>query len=264
MRPDLTLTLIQTSLAWENPAANLEMLQKKIEAVRDPGDVIVLPEMFTTGFSMRPEAFAEPMDGRSVRWMRELARKAGAVVCGSLIIGENDRFFNRFIWMPPTGESRFYAKRHLFTLGGEDRHYAAGSEQVTIAHNGWRIRPLICFDLRFPVWLRNRVVGNEAEYDLLLCVASWPDRRAFAWRALMPARAIENQCFAVAVNRVGADGNGVYHTGDSMVVDPLGETLLALTHLEVVATVTLSAATLDDLRRQLPFLAGGDRFTLER
>jgi len=261
---NLRITLIQSNLHWENIPANLEMFSEKINTVEET-DLIALPETFTTGFSMNPK-FAEPMDGMAVRWMKEIAAKKNCSVCGSLMINApspweragGEVLYNRFIWMQPDGEFLTYDKRHLFCISDEPKFFTAGTERLIIELNGWKICPLICYDLRFPVWARNR---NE-EYDVLLYTANWPERRRTAWTSLLPARAIENQSYVVGVNRVGIDGKGVTHTGDSMVIDPLGKVLYNKENDEDIATIELNHDELQKVREQLPFLKDADEFVL--
>ncbi|HMO34262.1 MAG TPA: nitrilase family protein [Lacibacter sp.] len=257
---DLRVTLVQTRLEWEDPAANQALLQEKIRRA-GPTQVVVLPEMCTTGFSMRPDVLAEPMDGPSVQWLRNLAAEQRVIVTGSFMIREEDRFFNRLLWMLPNGQYGQYDKRHLFAHAGEHRHYTPGHKRLIASVNGWRLHLQICYDLRFPVWAR-QTPGEEPEYDVLVYVANWPERRVQAWRSLLIARAIENQCYAIGVNRVGNDGNGVYHSGNSLVVDPLGEVLYEKEHEEDLHTVSLSRERLQSVRSQLPFLKDGDGFSI--
>jgi predicted amidohydrolase len=219
--------------------------------------------MFNTGFSMRPEALAEPMDGATVAWMKAIAAHHRCILAGSLMIAEEGHYFNRLVWMQPNGQAGYYDKRHLFAYAGEDKHYAPGGKRLIASVNGWKINLQVCYDLRFPVWARQQLSDDgEPEYDVLVYVANWPERRVQAWKTLLKARAIENQCYVVGVNRTGHDGNGIYHSGDSMVVDPLGEVVCQFTHEEVVHSLELDAAHLNDLRRKLPFLADADDFYL--
>lgn len=259
----LTFTLIQTTLHWEDKAANLQMLEEKINSIQQPTHIVVLPEMFSTGFSMKPEQLAEPMDGPTVEWMKKVARLKRVAVTGSLMIEEEGRYLNRLIWMLPNGQYGWYDKRHLFAYGHEDQHYTAGTQRFIASVNGWKVMPLVCYDLRFPVWSRqqfHRVDGFE--YDILLYVANWPDRRSHAWRTLLQARAIENQCYTIGVNRVGADGNEVYHSGDSMVCNALGEVLYHKADSEDLFTITLHKEELEGTRQKLPFWKDADPFMI--
>lgn len=256
---DLKITLLQSTITWENPAANLAHYEEMLAQLTGPTDLIILPEMFTTGFTMDAAANAEPMDGPTMRWLAAQAAEYNAVITGSLIIGENSKYYNRLIWMQPDGEYKTYDKRHRFAMAGEHEHYEAGTERLVIEYKGWRICPLICYDLRFPVWSR-----NDDAYDLLVYTANWPDRRAYDWLTLLRARAIENQCYVAAVNRVGTDANGHGYNGDSCVIDPgWRHVLWHAEKVEAVQTVTLSAAHLADVRQRLPFLVDRDDFTVK-
>ncbi|MCS6990352.1 MAG: amidohydrolase [Chitinophagales bacterium] len=257
MKQDLTLTLVQCELMWENPQANRERFNHLLQHLSTPTQVIVLPEMFSTGFSMRPFALAEPMDGPTVAWMQQMASQKGAALCGSLMIEEGGRYYNRLIWMEPSGMKHCYDKRHLFSMGSENQYYTAGRKRLTVTWHHWRLRLIICYDLRFPVWCR-----NDDEYDILVVVANWPQRRIEAWNALLVARAIENQCYVAGVNRVGNDGHQVYHNGSSCLIDPMGKVLWQCTDREEVYTATLSASWLQHVRQSLPFLGDRDRFEI--
>lgn len=256
----LQCTLIQADLHWENKEKNLQMLEEMLSA-RGPQELVVLPEMFNTGFSMRAEALGETMDGPTVQWMRQMASKHRIILAGSLIIQEAGQYFNRLIWMQPDGAIATYDKRHRFALAGEDQHFAAGDRRLITQVNGWRILWQICYDLRFPVWSRQQSV-DRPEYDLLVYVANWPEKRIHAWKTLLVARAIENQCYVIGVNRVGEDGNGMFHTGDSMVVDPLGNVLVQLTGTAGNETVVLEKEALEDIRSRLPFWKDADDFSI--
>ncbi|MDH4254729.1 MAG: amidohydrolase [Gammaproteobacteria bacterium] len=253
----MNVTIVQSELHWHNADENRDMFSRLIARIEDPTDLVVLPEMFTTGFTMDAEAHAEPMDGATVGWLRKTAASTGAAVCGSVIIRENGSFFNRFVCAEPNGVLHTYDKRHLFRLAGEDRHYVAGDRLATFALQGWRICPMICYDLRFPVWSRNR--GN---YDLLLYVANWPNRRHLAWETLVRARAIENLAYVAAVNRVGEDGNDLPYSGGSAVIDYLGQDLVGLGDATGYATATLDYEALLKFRDRFPFHADADDFTL--
>lgn len=264
----LNVTLIQSNLYWEDKAANLRMLEEKIRSVQQQHAIVVLPEMFSTGFSMRPEALAEPMDGASVNWMKEVAARQKIILTGSLIIEDEGKYYNRLIWMLPNGQYGFYNKRHLFAFAGEHEHYTPGNNRFIASVNGWKIHLMICYDLRFPVWARQTPPQDEAtgaapEYDLLVYVANWPDRRNHAWKTLLQARAIENQCYVVGVNRVGEDGKGHYYSGDSMVVGPLGEVLYTKAHEEDIFSIALEQSALQEIRQKLPFLADADDFLIQ-
>ena len=257
--PTLNVTIIQSNLHWEDKNANLAMFEEKIRSVSGQTSIVFLPEMFSTGFSMRPEVLAETMDGPTVSWMRRIAIENKLVVSGSVIIEDNGEYFNRLIWMLPNGQHGIYDKRHRFAFAGEDEYYSAGSRRLIASVNGWKLNLLVCYDLRFPVWARQQQPG---EYDVLVYVANWPERRNHAWKTLLQARAIENQCYVVGVNRVGNDGNNIYYSGDSMVIDPLGETLYHKVHAEDIYTHPLSKDKLEEVRSKFPFWKDADTFRI--
>jgi predicted amidohydrolase len=260
----MRLTVIQSALTWENPAANRAMFSQKLAPLRGLTDLVVLPEMFTTGFSMNAAALAEPMNGLTVQWLRKTADDLGAAVAGSFICSENGKFHNRLVFMRPSGNFDFYDKKHLFSMAGESEYFSSGKKRLTLEWRGWRICPLICYDLRFPVWSRNSpgsfAGGMEPLYDLLLYVANWPSRRAHHWRALLAARAIENQVFVAGVNIFGTDGAGLEYAGDSAIIDFSGQALVQISGQEGVFTAELSLENLQQYRQQLPFLQDGDVF----
>jgi predicted amidohydrolase len=255
----LYITIIQPDIIWEDKANNLDYYLELIDNIKGTKEIVVLPEMFSTGFSMAPERLGERMDGETVSWMREVAAKHRIILTGSLIIEDQGQYYNRLIWMQPDGFYSFYDKRHLFGYAEEDGHYTAGSKKLITQVKGWRICPLVCYDLRFPVWARN-VPGGE--YDVLLYVANWPQRRSLAWRTLLQARAIENQAYCIGVNRIGEDGKGITYSGDSSVFDPLGEMLWQETDKESVYTVELSRQKLEETRNHFPFLRDADKFLI--
>jgi predicted amidohydrolase len=255
----LFVTLIQPDIIWEDKASNLAYYLKLIANISGPKEIVVLPEMFSTGFSMAPERLAEGMDGETVAWMRTVAQEHRIILTGSLIIEEGGQYYNRLVWMQPDGVYSNYDKRHLFGYAEEDAHYTAGSKKLITQVKGWRICPLVCYDLRFPVWARN-VPGSE--YDVLLYVANWPQRRSRAWRTLLQARAIENQAYCIGVNRIGEDGKGIAYSGDSSVFDPLGEMLWQETDKESVYTIELNRQKLEETRSQFPFLRDADKFLI--
>ncbi len=259
----LNFTLIQAHLHWEDKEGNLEAFSKKIAGSPSSTHVIVLPEMFSTGFSMRPEALAETMDGPTVKWMKDTAVKNKKIITGSVIIEEAGKYYNRMIWMLPNGQFGYYDKKHLFAFAGEDQHYTAGNKRLIASVNGWKINLLVCYDLRFPVWARQQFAEDGSfEYDVLLYVANWPERRSHAWKTLLQARAIENQCYVIGVNRVGADGNQISHSGDSMVVDPLGEILYHKANEEDIHTIKLDKKHLEEVRNKFPFWRDADLFSI--
>jgi omega-amidase len=261
MMPSLSVTLIQTPLFWEDKAANLRMFEEKIRAVENRMELVVLPEMFSTGFSMEPQKLAETMEGDTVSWMKEIAAENKIILTGSVIIEDEGKYHNRLIWMQPDGVYGYYDKRHLFAFAGEDQFYAPGAKRLITSVKGWKVNLQVCYDLRFPVWARQSPhEEGEAEYDLLLYVANWPERRNRAWKTLLCARAIENQCYVVGVNRVGNDNNGLNYCGDSMVIDPMGEVLYHKANEEEIFTIILEKEKLIDTRKKLPFLKDGDGF----
>jgi len=261
MGDTLKVTLIQSALHWEDVEANLRLFTEKISANKDTTDIIVLPEMFTTGFTMNAVVLAEPMNGPAMQWMRTQAVEKNCVVTGSLIIRENGAFYNRLIWMKPDGTFYQYDKRHLFRLAHEEQTYTPGKNKLIIEYRGWRILPLICFDLRFPVWSRRT---KEFDYDVLMYVANWPERRVFAWSQLLVARAIENQSYVVGLNRIGNDGHHIYHSGESAVINYKGENISGIcAHEECIETDLLDKTALIDFRKQLPFIEDADDFAIK-
>jgi len=304
----LTITIIQTDLKWEDKKANLRDLEEKILSIRENTELVVLPEMFSTGFSMNPEKLAENMNGPTLAWMRDVAARKRIILTGSIIIKEEDDYFNRLVWMLPNGNYGFYDKRHRFAFAGEDEHYTAGRKRLLTSVKGWKILPLVCYDLRFPVWSRQTPAPHpdpaepdpagddstghahspkdqpvpsvdqdtpadttppaapadpELEYDILLYVANWPERRRLAWKTLLRARAIENQAYVIGVNRVGDDGNNIHHSGDSMIVDPLGEILYERPEAQDIHTITLQKDNLTEVRRRFPFWRDADHFSIQ-
>jgi predicted amidohydrolase len=251
----INVTLIQSDIVWEDRISNLKNYQEKINQIEST-DLIVLPEMFTTGFSMSPKDISEKMNGETIQWMKQNAHKMNSAICGSIIIEEDDKYFNRFIWVNPDGSIHHYDKRHLFSFAGENENYTPGNEKIIIEYKGWRICPLICYDLRFPVWSR-----NSEDYDLLIYVANWPDKRKSAWKSLLIARAIENQCYVIGVNRVGKDSKN-YYSGDSSLINALGETIYTNSHIEEIYSNTISKYDLNKVRTQLPFLNDKDNFKI--
>jgi omega-amidase len=267
----LRISIIQSPLHWEDKAANLDMLQKKIAGI--PGDprLIILPEMFSTGFSMEKERLAESMDGPTIEWMKKTAAGKKAIITGSIIVREEKegvtQYFNRLVWMMPNGEYGIYDKRHLFAYGKEDRHFSPGHKRLIAQVNGWKVNVQICYDLRFPVWIRQsktKIGEEKPEYDLLLVVANWPSSRSLAWKSLLQARAIENQCFVVGVNRTGKDGKGLEYAGESMIVGPLGEMIRILGAEEEIFTHELDFRHLEEVRLKFPFWRDADGFFIQQ
>lgn len=238
------------------------MLEEKISNISVKTEVVLLPEMFSTGFSMKPELLAETMDGETVQWMKRTAAAKKIILTGSLIIKEGNNYYNRLIWMLPNGQYGVYDKRHRFAFAGEDNHYTAGTKRLIASVKGWKINLQVCYDLRFPVWARQQSQPEGPEYDVLIYVANWPERRSLAWKTLLQARAIENQCYVIGVNRVGNDGNNIYHSGDSMIIDPMGEVLYTKKDEEDVFTIQLEKKQLDNVREKLPFLKDADGFMI--
>lgn len=260
----LTISTIQTNLYWEDTAANLSMLENKIRSISEKTEIVVLPEMFATGFTMNASKFAETMEGNTVQWMKNISHEQGIILTGSTIIEEAGQYFNRMIWMLPNGQFGHYDKKHLFGYAGEDKTYTAGHKRLIASVKGWKINLQICYDLRFPVWARQQMSASPAqpEYDVLIYVANWPAKRSHAWKTLLCARAIENQCYVIGVNRVGHDGNQHEYSGDSLVIDPLGEVLYHMAHSEEVFTVTLEKEKLEETRKTFPFLTDADSFSI--
>lgn len=251
---DLTITIMQANLKWEDAAANRSMFSERLASMKETPDLVALPEMFATGFTMNAEAVAEEMDGPTVEWMINSARSGRYHLAGSLVIREEGRYYNRLIWAFPDGEIITYDKKHLFRMAGEERVYTAGDDVVTARVDGWKIRPFICYDLRFPLWCRNR----NNDYDAALFVANWPEKRAAHWKTLLAARAIENQCYVIGCNRTGFDGNGVTYSGDSSVIDPQGRVMVRESGGEGMLTVHLSRELLDDYRKSFPVWMDAD------
>lgn len=255
----LNFTLVQSHIVWENIDANLAHYTSILGEAQKPLGVVVLPEMFATGFSMNTVQLAQTMDGEIVSWMKQQAKLHNCILSGSAMITEEGHCYNRLLWVLPNGQIHFYNKRHLFAYGQEDQHFTAGDKRVIVQVNGWKIALQVCYDLRFPVWSRN--VGDP--YDVLIYVANWPEKRQLAWQTLLRARAIENQCYVIGVNRIGLDGHNVHHIGDSAVIDPMGTYLWEAPQAEQsIKTVTLNKENLLCTREQFRFLDDGDNFLL--
>jgi predicted amidohydrolase len=254
------VSLVQQPLAWNDPAANRALFAQLLAPLAGTTDLVVLPEMFTTGFTMKPEEFAEAADGPTRAWLLEQARILDAAVGGSVAVNDNGRYFNRFMLAMPQGLTYWYDKRHLFRMGGEHRHYSAGSHALIIEWRGLRLCPLVCYDLRFPVWSRRR---PELDYDLVIYAANWPAPRRSAWSALLRARAIENQAYCIGVNRVGEDGGGNTYVGDSVALDFMGQPLVELLDNPQVITVPLDIEAVRAWRDKFPAHRDADAFTLE-
>ncbi len=255
----LKTAIIQAELVWLDAGQNKLQFLQKIDQIKENVDLIVLPEMFTTGFSMQPQEIAESMQGDTVKWMKKIATEKNAAIAGSVIIAENNNYYNRFLFVHPSGEINYYDKKHLFTLAGEHQIYTSGKEKMVVNYKGWKICPLVCYDLRFPVWAR-----NVEDYDILIYVANWPKPRITAWDTLLKARAIENMCYTIGVNRVGKDANKLEYSGHSAIYDCLGEKLTEIApNMEEVAVITLDKNHLDVLRSKLNFLSDKDVFEIK-
>ncbi|MES2573462.1 MAG: amidohydrolase [Bacteroidota bacterium] len=254
----MKIALIQSTLFWENSKASRNHFEVKINAIAEKVDLIVLPEMFSTGFTMNPKAVAETMEGETILWMQSLAKTKSIAITGSVVIKEKDNFYNRLVFAFPSGEIQFYDKRHLFTLAGEDKVYTVGNNKLIIEYKGWKICPLVCYDLRFPVFSR-----NVEDYDLLLYVANWPKSRIQAWDILLRARSVENMCYTIGVNRVGFDNNNFEHNGHSQTVDFLGNYILEPQETEDIFLVELNKEKLFEARKKLGFLNDRDSFELK-
>ena len=283
---DLKVTIIQSNLHWENVQKNLDMFAKKISHIQNV-DLIVLPEMFTTGFTMKSAEFAEELTGKTVEWMKAQSKKTNAVICGGIITKQEDKFYNTLIWMCPDGTFEHYNKRHLFRMGDENKNYSAGDKRIIVDLKGWKLCPMVCYDLRFPVWSRNRSrvtslpagqagsgLGDyktrnqkpetlSSEYDLLIYIANWPEKRNHPWKTLLQARAIENLSYVVGVNRVGNDNNNNHHSGDSAVINYKGEIISKIKpENESAETVSISYSELIEFRKTFPAAMDADGFNI--
>ena len=259
-KDSLALAIVQTDLFWEDAPANQASLEEQLAGLSHPVDVIVLPEMFTTGFSMTPEKVAEPVNLSSTRWMQQIASQFDALVIGSFAAREDNKYYNRLLAVKPDGSFESYDKRHLFRMGGEHQVYNGGKSRLIVDFRGWKICPLICYDLRFPVWSRN---SDETPYDLLIYVANWPAARAYAWDTLLRARAIENQAYVAGANRIGSDANGVAHAGGSLLLDFLGKPLSEAGEHATVLTGKVTLSELRKYRERFPAYLDADRFEIE-
>ncbi len=261
---DIRITIIQSSLFWESHEENIKMFSEKISSIKEQTDIIVLPEMFSTGFSMNPHPIAESVQGDTFQWMIQTSAEKKAVIAGSIATKENGEFFNRFYWVQPDGIFYQYDKKHLFTFAGEHNNYTAGVKKTIIKYKGWKFLPLICYDLRFPVWSKNNYLEADGfEYDCLIYVANWPKPRNHPWKSLLIARAIENQCYVAGVNRVGIDANDNEYSGDSAIISPKGEYLIQLKPgKESIETVELSYSILYDFRRSFRVGDDWDKFEI--
>lgn len=275
----LLISVVQADLKWEDKRANLRMFEDMIATSQEKMEVVLLPEMFSTGFIMQPQPLAENMEGETIAWMKRVSAEYRIILAGSLIIEEEKKYFNRLIWMLPNGSYGYYDKRHLFAYAGEDAEYSSGNRRLITSVKGWKLNLLICYDLRFPVWARQSAgvepgpdggwvkkedAAGDAEYDVLVYVANWPEKRVHAWKTLLQARAIENQCYVAGCNRVGTDGGGLTYSGDSMIVDPMGEIIATKTNEPGIITLELRYSHLKAVREKLPFLRDSDPFIIGR
>ena len=245
---DLKITLIQTEPVWEDIKGNIALFDEKINDISEETELIILPEMFTTGFSMNASSLAQDINGSSINWLQNKSRQINADIVGSIIFANNGLYFNRLLWAKPDGHLFTYDKKHLFRFAGEEKVYSAGVGNITVELNGWKIRPFICYDLRFPAWTRN--IKNQ--YDIAIFIASWPEKRSMHWKSLLQARAIENQCYVIGVNRVGTDGNGLFYSGDSSIIDPLGKIIFHKNDKECTFSTVLSYNTLEEYKKAFP------------
>ena len=245
---DLKITLIQTEPVWEDIKGNIALFDEKINDISEETELIILPEMFTTGFSMNASSLAQDINGSSINWLQNKSRQINADIVGSIIFANNGLYFNRLLWAKPDGHLFTYDKKHLFRFAGEEKVYSAGVGNITVELNGWKIRPFICYDLRFPAWTRN--IKNQ--YDIAIFIANWPEKRSMHWKSLLQARAIENQCYVIGVNRVGTDGNGLFYSGDSSIIDPLGKIIFHKNDKECTFTTVLSYNTLEEYKKAFP------------
>jgi len=260
---DLTVTLIQQPLAWLDAKANQQHFADLMRPLAGKTDLIILPEMFNTGFSMEPAPVAEPMSGMTLQWLTEQAAQCGAAITGSFTIKETDKFYNRMVFMQPDGKYHCYDKRHLFRMGNEHHRYQGGSDRLIVDYLGWRICPMVCYDLRFPVWARNGYSDDHNSYDLLIFVANWPQPRRQHWLSLLRARAIENLSYVAGVNRLGEDGNGLAYSGDSILYDAWGDELITAHSEAGCFSQTLSYQALRKIRKQFPAHLDADDFELK-
>jgi predicted amidohydrolase len=262
---DLKITLVQTQLKWEDALANIKHLNKLLLRITPKStDIIVLPEMFNSGFTMNVKQCAEAMNGFTMQWMQETAKSMKSVICGSIIIKEKNKYYNRFIWMRPDGTTEYYNKRHLFSMAKEDTVFTKGNKALIVELKGWKIMPLVCYDLRFPIWSRNIDSKNEYRYDVMINVANWPAVRSYAWQQLLIARAIENQAYVCGVNRVGKDGNEIAYNGYSFALDMLGNKLSTLKpNKEGIETITLNYKDLLAFRKRFPANKDADQYIIK-
>lgn len=261
---DLNVTLIQSDVHWQSVDANLAMFEEKLWTAGKDTDLIVLPEMFNTGFTMQARQYAEPVNGKTHKWMMKMAEQFGSVIAGSLIVKEHALYYNRLLWVEPGGRTAYYDKRHLFRMSDEHNRFTRGRDLLTVRLKGWKIRPLICYDLRFPVWSRNKMIKDKegASYDALVWVANWPASRIPVWDVLLTARAIENTAYCIGLNRVGTDGEGISYNGHSRICDFTGNVLTAAGDEEKIITCRIPSAPLLEYRENFPVHFDGDEFNV--
>lgn len=260
---NLKVTIVQSDLVWEDPRQNLDNFDKKLSELKDSQDIVVLPEMFNTAFCLEPRFCAEDMNGLSVNWMTKKALELNCCITGSILVKENEKFFNRLIWATPQGILATYDKRHLFRFAGEHTVFSPGVSKTIVTCKGWNILPLVCYDLRFPVWSMNTYSDGQYAYDCIIYVANWPEKRRHAWLSLLVARAIENQAYVIGVNRIGTDGNGISHSGDSVVIDPRGSVVLSVpSNTEAVESFILDPKEVTSLREHFPVALDWDKFKI--
>lgn len=261
---DLNIAFIQTDLRWEDKGANLQNFTALLDQVQEGTDLVLLPETFTTAFPVDPRQFAESVDGDTMRWLKEKAREKNAVICGTMLLEMDGVFHNSLVWMRPDGTYELYHKRHPFSIGGENNLVERGEEQLLVELKGWHIRPMVCYDVRFPVWARNRYAEGGYEYDLAFYLANFPDSRMVVWNSLLVARAIENQAYVVGVNRIGDDPNGLHYSGESQAVNARGEVIAKVEpYKEGVAHCVLSAEKLLRFRQKFPLGPDWDAYTVK-
>jgi predicted amidohydrolase len=260
---NLKISVIQSDLVWENPAENLKNFNKKISEIKETSDIILLPEMFNTGFTMNVNDFSEDETGSTIKWMKSTAFGKKCAVGGSIIFNKNNKHYNRFYWVDKDGELRHYDKKHLFRFAKENECFQQGNNTVIIDHEGWKIKPMVCYDLRFPVWARNKYKNGKFEYDVLIYVANWPEKRKHHWKTLLMARAIENMCYVIGINRIGVDGKGNSYSGNSVVISPKGDRIAELKNSEEeTVTVELSYKDLVQYREKFNVASDWDDFRL--
>ena len=254
MSEPITITLIQSDLYWEDPEANRASFEEKLWRIGQATDIVVLPEMFSTGFTMNAGSLAEPMNFKTQKWMQQQAIRLNAVLVGSIIVKEDNLFYNRLIWANPSGDIQYYDKKHLFRMAEEHDVFTSGIQRILVKHKGWKICPLICYDLRFPVWSKNNFDehSQEFDYDILIYVANWPQKRVQAWNDLLKARAIENSTYTIGLNRIGEDGNGIPFNGQSVVISPKGNIELNMEDKESIQSITLQYSDLERYRQKFP------------